>query len=247
MSTRLHAVVMDCADHDAQARWWAQTLGWAVVRADEHEAAIAPDADARSSAALDLEVVCVPLPEPKRGKNRGKNKVHLDLGGPTATARRELLEQVLTRGAHHVDIGQADVGWSVLADPEGNEFCVLAGDGQVDEPDVLVAVSVDARRPAPLARFWAHASGWRISCESHLVAKLRHPDRRRPTMDLVAVPDPTPGRARVHLDVAHDGDQRAEVERLTRLGARRLDEEPGDESGVVLADPEDNQFCVRSR
>jgi predicted enzyme related to lactoylglutathione lyase len=240
MGTRLHSVVIDCADHDAQARWWAQTLGWKVVRAGEHDAAVVP----ADRAGPDLALVFVPVDEPKRGKNR----VHLDLGGPTGEDRRELVEQVLARGARHVDIGQIAVQWTVLADPEGNEFCVLAADDRLDEPDVLAAVVVDARRPAPLARFWAHASGWRISCESHLVARLRHPDRRRPTMDLVAGPDRTPGKNRVHLDVAplRGHDQLAEVERLTHLGARLVDVGQRDVSWVVLADPEDNEFCVLS-
>ncbi|MBW3604366.1 MAG: VOC family protein [Actinobacteria bacterium] len=240
MGTRLYSVVIDCGDHVAQARWWAQTLRWTVVHVDDHEAAVEPS----SASPHDLALVFVPVPEPKHGKNR----IHLDLGSPTAQAHRDLVDQAQARGASAVDIGQKEVSWTVLADPEGNEFCVLAPDRRVEEPGALAAIVVDARRPAPLARFWAEAGGWRISCESHLVARLRHPERRRPTMDLVAVADPTSGKNRVHLDVAPDidGEQRAEVERLVRLGARPVDIGQGDASWVVLADPEDNEFCVLS-
>lgn len=240
MGTRLYSVVIDSTDHVAQARWWAQTLGWAVVHVDDREAAVEPV----SASPHDLALVFVPVPEPKRGKNR----VHLDLGSPTAQAQRDLVAQAQARGASEVDIGQTDVSWTVLADPERNEFCVLAPDRRVEHAGSLAAIVVDARQPAPLARFWAEASGWRISCESHLVARLRHPQRRRPTMDLVAVADPTPGKNRVHLDVAPDvdGDQQVQVDRLVRLGARAVDVGQGDASWVVLADPEDNEFCVLS-
>ncbi len=240
MGTRLYSVVIDCADHAAQARWWAETLGWALTFEADDEAAIEPTIATDNA----LSLVFVPVPEPKRGKNR----VHLDLGSPTERSQVETVDRLLARGASHADVGQEERSWVVLADPEGNEFCVLAPDDRFDETPALQAVVVDAIRPTPLARFWAEASGWAIACESHLVASLSHPSGAPPALDLVAVARPTPGKNRVHLDVAPAAtdDQGAEVERLSHAGARRVDIGQGEVTWTVMADPEDNEFCVLS-
>lgn len=241
MGTRLYSVVIDCHDHAAQAHWWAETLGWPVVHADAREAAIEPAGGPET----DIALVFVPVPEPKTGKNR----IHLDLASTTTADQDATVERLVARGAQRADIGQADVSWVVLTDPEGNECCVLAPDARFDEPGTLAAIVVDAVDPGRLARFWAEATGWQIHAESHLVATLCPPDGRPPALDLVAVADPTPGKNRVHLDVAPflGDDQEAEVARLRRLGAQPADVGQGDDvTWVVLGDPEGNEFCVLS-
>jgi predicted enzyme related to lactoylglutathione lyase len=239
MGTRLYSVVMDCTDHVAQGRWWAETLDWAISYQDDHELALEPTGGAEAELAL----VLVPVPEPKAGKNR----VHLDLTSTTNDEQDATVARLLRRGARRVDIGQSDVSWVVLADPEGNELCVLAPDRRFDEPGTLAAIVLDAVDPGRLARFWAEATGWQVRAESHLVATLCHPDGRPPALDLVAVAEPTPGKNRVHLDVAPaaNDDQEAEVRRLQQLGARPVDVgQTDDVTWVVLADPEGNEFCV---
>ena len=241
MGTRLYSVVIDCHDHAAQARWWAETLGWTVVDCDADDAAVEPAGRPET----DIALVFVPVPEAKSGKNQ----IHLDLASVTAADQDEIVERLVARGAQRADIGQADVSWVVLTDPEGNEFCVLAPDARFDEPGTLDAIVLDAVDPGRLAHFWAEASGWQIHAESHLVATLFPPDGRPPALDLVAVADPTTGKNRVHLDVApHIGDDRdAEVSRLRRLGAQPADVGQGDDvTWVVLTDPEGNEFCVLS-
>ena len=240
MGTRLHSVVIDCHDHRAQARWWAETLGWQLVHEDDDESTVAPVGRPETD---DLSLVFVPVPEPKRGKNR----VHLDLNSPSAGAQRDTVERLLDRGAAYADVGQTDVSWIVMTDLEGNEFCVLAPEQRFDEPGTLEAIVVDAQDPGGLARFWAEATGWRISASSHLVATLRHPGDVPPALDLVSVAEPAPGKNRVHLDVAPaaDDDQAAEVDRLRQLGAAPADVGQGDDiTWVVLTDPEGNEFCV---
>jgi uncharacterized protein (DUF58 family) len=82
-----------------------------------------------------------------------------------------------------------------------------------------------------------------------MVASLRHPSGKPPALDMVAVTDPKQVKNRVHLDVAPNAgdDQEAQVNRLIRLGARVVDVGQGDDATwVVLADPEDNEFCVLS-
>jgi hypothetical protein len=238
MGTRLYSVVIDCEDHDALGRWWAETLGWTVVHADARELAIVP-----SSGPEVLEaIVFVPVPEPKVGKNR----LHLDLASTTFADQSDIVEGVIARGAQRADIGQRDVSWVVLRDPEGNEFCVLPPEDRFVDVGTLAAVVVDAQDPVALARFWAEASGWHVSVSSHLVATLCHPTARPPALDIVAVEAPTPGKNRLHLDVAPalDDDQGREVERLLRQGAERVDAGQRDISWTVLRDPEGNEFCV---
>ena len=96
------------------------------------------------------------VPEPKAGKNR----VHIDLASTSAAHQAAEVDRLLGLGATRADIGQGEVPWVVLADPEGNEFCVLdprpvyAGIGPV------AAVVADCADPVSLARFWHEAAGW---------------------------------------------------------------------------------------
>jgi hypothetical protein len=103
---------VDARDPERLGRWWAEALGWVVVNddPDEFEIRAAPD---RIPGLLFASV-----PEPKSVKNR----LHLDLRPDDQGAE---VARLLSLGAHHVDVGQGDVSWIVLADPEGNEFCVL--------------------------------------------------------------------------------------------------------------------------
>ena len=110
-------MAFDCTDPNLLAGWWARVLGWERVweeDADDEEVGIrAPD---RSAEWLFLRV-----PEAKSVKNR----VHPDLRPPDGSDQATELARLLDLGARPVDIGQGDVPWHVLADPEGNEFCLL--------------------------------------------------------------------------------------------------------------------------
>jgi Glyoxalase-like domain len=118
MPTRLSQVVLDATDHRALARWWADALGWAVTLDDPREAEVAPPGPDR----LGLPLGFGPVPEAKAGKNR----VHLDLRSASTDDQAALVARLTAAGARPVDVGQGDqFPWTVLADPEGNEFCVL--------------------------------------------------------------------------------------------------------------------------
>ncbi|WP_432029424.1 VOC family protein [Streptomyces sp. 1222.5] len=112
MALEWEQVNVDAADPVALGRWWAEALGWVVVAdtADEFEIRPAPD---RLPGLL-----FVPVPEGKTVKNR----LHLDFR-PTDQAAE--VSRLLALGARHADVGQGEQPWVVLADPEGNEFCVL--------------------------------------------------------------------------------------------------------------------------
>jgi hypothetical protein len=105
--------VIDANDPVALGRWWAEALGWVVVDEDPDEFEIRPGPDQLPG------LLFAKVPEPKTVKNR----LHLDFRGDD---RDGDVERFLGLGATRADVGQGDQSWVVLADPEGNEFCVLS-------------------------------------------------------------------------------------------------------------------------
>jgi predicted enzyme related to lactoylglutathione lyase len=112
----LTEIVVDCSDPERVAAFWAEVLGWQPRRETEYLWMSASG----DPAGADLKLVFAPVPEPKAVKNR----VHIDVN-PSGCDQDEEVERLLGLGAARVDIGQGEVPWVVLADPEGNEFCVL--------------------------------------------------------------------------------------------------------------------------
>jgi Glyoxalase-like domain len=193
---------------------------------------------------LGLPLVFVPVPDPRTGPNR----VHLDLASPSPAAQAAQVERLLALGATLADVGQGEVPWVVLADPEGNEFCVLEPRERYTGTGRLAAVVVAAADPPALARFWAEAAAWPlVDPDPHLPA-LRHPSGTGPFLELARSAAPKLAKNRLHLDLApHLGDDpAADVARLQTLGATLADVGQRDVSWTVLADPEGNEFCVLS-
>ena len=176
----------------------------------------------------------------------GKNRLHLDLVSESPVHQSEMVDRLITLGAQHVDIGQGDAPWVVMADPEGNEFCVVLRGDFLATTDLIGAIVFEPADPV-VGRFWSEAAGWPMVYDQDGDTAIRAPDGRGP---FVTFGPPTgavkTGKNRLHLDIAPpaDGDQAAEVERLIALGARRVDIGQGDVSWVVMADPEGNEYCV---
>jgi predicted enzyme related to lactoylglutathione lyase len=243
MSTRAVQVIVDSADPSALARFWAQALDWVVAADDPGEAEIWPAGFSYPSpAALSLDFV--PVPEPKAGKNR----VHLDLASTSVQHQAELVEKVLGLGATHADIGQGEVPWVVLADPEGNEFCVLEPRDAYADTGPIAAVVTDIADPEAGAAFWALAAGWDPQESEAQFASLRSPAGTGPFLEFLRSSDPKRVKNRLHVDVAPPlgGDSRAEADRLIAAGARAIDIGQGEATFIVLADPQGNEFCVLS-
>ncbi|MEY9964086.1 putative enzyme related to lactoylglutathione lyase [Streptacidiphilus sp. MAP12-16] len=115
MTVSLHHIVVDARDLPAQARFWAGVLDWRILSEREREVVIGPEETAP------VGICFMPVTEGKTLKNR----LHLDLN-PGPDERDAEIERILALGARRVDIGQTgSESWTVLADPEGNEFCVL--------------------------------------------------------------------------------------------------------------------------
>ena len=170
--------------------------------------------------------------------------MHLDLTSASLDDQRETVERALALGARHIDIGQGpDAEHVVLADPEGNEFCVIEpGNAFLEGCGLIGALSCDGSRET--GRFWSAALGWPLVWDQDEETAIQSP-RGGPKITWGGPPlPPKTGKYRLHLDLAPDGDQRAEVERLLALGATRADIGQGDAGWVVLADPDGHEFCV---
>ena len=117
MSIRMQAITSDAADPAALSRWWASVLGWRVTYEDDDQSVVEPPAGSREDGVV-ADLLFVKVDDAKAGKNR----VHLDLRPDDRDAEVARVEAL---GARRVDIGQGERSWVVLADPEGNEFCIL--------------------------------------------------------------------------------------------------------------------------
>jgi Glyoxalase-like domain len=239
MALRLVQVNFKARDDSALSRFWAQALGWGVssegpgVTNIEPVGFVYPD-----PVAVCVDVVAVPDPETV------KYRVHLDLATTSAAHQAELVARLKDLGATPADVGQGDVPWTVLADPEGNVFCVLEPREIYRDTGPIAAVVVDCADPRAMARFWAEAMDWTLHEVTDDHARLRSAKGVGPYLEFLRTPDERTWWNRVHLDVApySSDDQEAEVARLRALGAAGVGQ--GDVPWKVLADPEGNEFCV---
>jgi len=114
MAARFTELVIDAQDPASLASFWMSVLRWALVGTDEDGVEIG------DPSGLSPTFMFAHVPEAKASKNR----LHVDLN-PVGCDQDEELARLLALGAHTVDIGQGEQSWIVLADPEGNEFCLL--------------------------------------------------------------------------------------------------------------------------
>ena len=116
MGAVLREIVIDCNDPRVVADFWGQVLGWQVQESGDGDVWMS----ATGAPFPDLLLVFGQVPERKTIKDR----IHLDVS-PVGCDRDEEVARLIALGATRVDIGQGEQPWVVLADPEGNEFCVL--------------------------------------------------------------------------------------------------------------------------
>jgi predicted enzyme related to lactoylglutathione lyase len=243
MPTRLVHVVIDAADPARLARFWAAALGWEASTDDPDEAVASPPGFSYPGPEA-LPLVFVPVPDLKTVKNR----VHLDLASQSADHYQALVSQLLDLGARRIDIGQGEVPWTVLADPEGNEFCVLGPRPVYRDTGPVAAVVVDSADPSSLASFWELAAGWTSRKDHEEIVSLRSAEGAGPYVEFLRNSDPRAVKNRVHLDVAPFPGENlaAAVRALHDAGAAPADVGQGEVTWTVLADPEGNEFCVLS-
>jgi predicted enzyme related to lactoylglutathione lyase len=224
VAVRLHALTILASEPEVAASFWGELLGWERSGLD-----LLPDDDAP----MRLSFVAADLPR------AGLNQIHLHLTSYSASQEANVA-RVLELGGSHLDVGQLpEEGHVVLADPEGNEFCVieetnnwLAGTGFLGE------VAADGTREVGI--FWAAALGWLLVHDEDGETAIQPPEGG---MKIAWGGPPLNERAprnRMHFVVVAD-DLETEVDRLVGLGATVVAR--GDD--VEMADPDGNEFRLR--
>lgn len=128
MALRWYSTVIETTDTVRLSSWWAEALGWDTIFANDEEAVIVPPWAREMTEQLPFHrvppgLVFVRVEHEKATKNR----LHLDFAPHTGDDRDAEITRLVELGATTIDVGQGDgVSWTVLADPDGNEFCVLS-------------------------------------------------------------------------------------------------------------------------
>jgi Glyoxalase-like domain len=241
MALRLVQVNFKARDDAVLGRFWADALGWSISSEGPGVTNVEPFGfDLPDPVALGVDVVTVSDPETVR------YRAHLDLATTSAAHQAELVARLKTLGATSADVGQGDVPWTVMADPEGNVFCVLEPRSIYREIGPVAAVVVHCEDPRAMTRFWNEALDWTLHELTDHYARLRSATGVGPYLEFVRTTDVDAVPTRVHLDLRpYPGDdQETEVSRLRDLGATEADIGQGDVPWTILTDPEGNEFCV---
>ena len=232
MTSHLVALCFDALDPHRLARFWAGVLDRELA---EDGLTLPPGDDGGFSLRF----------EPTREPKAGPNQIHLHLTSTSLADQESIVARVLELGGRHLDIGQdPDDGHVVLADPEGNELCViepgnrfLAGCGFLGE------LACDGSREVGL--FWSEALGWPLVWDQDQETSVQSPAGGTKVSWGGPPVAPKLGKNRLHLHVRSAGvDHQAEVDRLVSLGASRLDIGEGEVAWTVMTDPDGNEFCV---
>lgn len=233
----LENVVMDAVDTGLVGRFWELALGGSNLTRDPdgYETRVRVD----GGPVLDVCVQQVPVPPAER------LRLHLDLS--PGDDQQATVERLLGLGARHLDIGQGDVPWVVMADPEGTPFCVMEDRAAYAGSGPVAALPLDSSDPDRDARLWGLLSGW-TDVDGVAPRSLRHPAGRGPLLELC----PEPARKdladknRIHLDIRlQSGDDPREVRaRILGLGGRELEHDWGPLPWQVYRDGSGNELCV---
>ncbi|MFB9322105.1 VOC family protein [Cryptosporangium minutisporangium] len=244
MALRPAQVNIKALDHATVGQFWAEALGWSAYRGGSGLTTyVGPVGGLVWPDPVAVGINVVPVPG---AKTATKNRVHLDLASTSAAHQTELVARLRTLGATPADVGQRDVPWTVLADPEGNEFCVLEPREIYRDTGPIAAVVVDCADPRTMAHFWGEATDWIRHEVTDEYAALRSAEGVGPYLEFLRTPGEKTAPDRVHLDLLpYPGDdQAAEVARLRALGATDLDIGQGDVPWTCLTDPDGHEFCV---
>jgi hypothetical protein len=237
MTSQLLALSIDATAPERLARFWSALLGWEPEEGGSGTVLVPGDDTG-------FLLRFLPAKEPKSGQNRA----HFDLTSSSPQEQQRTVARALELGGRHTDVGQRpEETHVVLADPEGNEFCVIAaGNTFLAECGFVGALAGDGTRE--VGHFWSRALDWPLVWDQDEETAIRSP-RGGPKLTWGGPPlMPRSGRDRVRFElVADQGEELdAEVGRLLSLGATRGRTTAAEPGWVDLLDPDGNEFRVRA-
>lgn len=213
------ALCIDASDVLAVEGFWAHVLQWRVERLGDNDSVL------RGSGPGE-EIWVNRVPEPRTVKQR----VHLDLRAESLD-RFAGLEQLTAKD---------ELAWTVLADPEGGEFCVFIDD---DPPRTRwKALGVDAVHHRSIAAWWADVLGGTLFEDDDYTSVQRLPGSTLESIDFATVPEPKTVKNRIHWDVMLTAE--SSVDDLVAARATVLRAADDEIRWTIMADPEGNEFCV---
>ncbi|MFJ5775285.1 VOC family protein [Streptomyces sp. NPDC093094] len=237
MTCDLFALGFDAHEPLRLAQFWSGLLGRELTEDPVHGIVLLPGDD------TGFRLRFLPTQEPKTVQNR----MHFDLTSASAEDQRRTVERALELGGRHIDVGQRpEEGHVVLADPEGDEFCVIeAGNKFLAGCGFIGALACDGSQK--VGYFWSEALGWPLVWDQDEETAIQSPDGG--TKITWGGPPLMPrggSRDRLRFDVvAADGaGQEEAVERLLSLGAARVGTGRDEHGGVRMTDPDGNEFRV---
>jgi predicted enzyme related to lactoylglutathione lyase len=236
VTCHLLALCVDANDPVRLARFWAGVLGWEMADDNYDGMTLLPSDDTGFRIRFLLT----------REQKAGPNLLHFHLTSTSLDDQQQTVARSLSLGARHIDVGQRpEEGHVVLADPEGNAFCVIEpGNNWLAECGFFAELACDGS--PEVGYFWSDALGWPLVWDQDQETSVRS-QHGGPKISWGGPPlPPKTGKCRQHFDLAPavDGDQQAEVNRLLSLGATRVDIGQGEVSWVVMADPDGHEFCM---
>ena len=227
-------VRLDALDVRRVATFWADLMGWRLTERADGAVIVVPIASSGYPVA-----VCA-ASEPKSSQNR----IHLDLTTTSASDMRQLIARAHDLGATDVDIGQSpDEPHTVLADPEGNELCVIdPGNRFLDGTGPVGAINCDGTQA--LGYFWSEALDWPLVWDQDEETAIQ--SRAGGSKITWSGPPlmPRQGRDRLRLELVTSGPLAEAAAHLESVGARVVSEPSSGE--VVLEDPDGNDFHLVS-
>lgn len=236
MASQLSAICFNATRPSDLARFWAGVLGWAPADdSDDGVAIVPPDTSG-------FRIRFLPGQEPKIGKNRA----HFDLTSTSPEDQRRTVARALELGGKHIDVGQLpEEGHVVLADPEGNEFCVIeAGNKFLAGTGFIGALACDGSQK--VGYFWSEALRWPLVWDQDQETAIQSPNGGTKITwgGPPVAPKTGPNRLYLELALPAGADREAEADRLISLGATRSETDEGGDR-VLMLDPDGNEFSLR--
>lgn len=233
-----HGLDLDAGDPGRVAGFWAGVLGWSYRDQPDGTVVLMPD---------DHPAYRIAVREAGTPKT-GQNRIHLDLTSSSQEAMHATISRALALGGRRVDIGQTlEDRHEVLADPEGNEFCVIEpGNSFLADTGVIGAINCDGTRA--VGYFWSEVLGWPLvwDQDEETAIQARSGGTKITWSGPPLMARKGRDRLRLVLAVTPESELDAVVCRLVALGATRPHTNHGGADGVeaAMSDPDGNEFRV---